>query len=68
MAADITFRDYQLDAIRSIYRDCGLFPAGPSTDEIVACCGGDGTRQDSDYGRAGSELAGGSSDDDQSPF
>lgn len=68
MAADITFRDYQLDAIRSIYSDCGLSPAGPSTDEIVAYCGGDGSRKDGYYGGVSSELAAGSSDDDQSPF
>lgn len=68
MPNDITFRDYQLDAIRSIYADFGISPAGPSDDEIVASCGGNGSREDCDNGRTGEELADWTGDDDLPPF
>lgn len=68
MAGDIRFRGYQLDAIRNIYSDCGLHPNGPADDEIVARCCSDGTRENGDHGRLGSELAEGASDDDLPPI
>lgn len=68
MAADITFRDYQLEAIRSVFDDCGLRPAGPPTDEIVAYCCGHRAREDGDNGGTGEELAEGACDDDLPPF
>lgn len=68
MPNDIAFRDYQLDALASIYADFGIDPAGPPSDEIVSRCSSNGTRENGDHGRASEELAGWSSDDDQPPF
>ena len=68
MPNDIAFRDYQLDALRSIFSDFGLIPAGPTTDEIVIACSRDGIGQNGNHGRASEELAIWSSDDDQPPF
>jgi len=68
MAGNIRFRGYQLDAIRNIYSDCGLSPAGPADDEIVAYCGSDGTRENGDHGRLGEKLADRTGDDDLAPI
>ena len=65
MASELRFRDYQLDAIASLYRAFGVFPAGPESDQIVARCSGYGVGQDGNHGRDGSELASRSSDDDE---
>lgn len=62
------FRDYQLDAIAQLFREFGVEPAGPETDQIVARCRGNWPGEDGNYGRASEELANGSSDDDKPPI
>jgi len=68
MASELRFRDYQLDAIASVYRQFGLEPAGPEEDQIVAHCRGYGNGQDCDHGRAGEVVANGEGDDDEPPL
>lgn len=66
MPNDITFRDYQLDAIAKLYEQFGITPAGPPSDQIVAHCRRNRNWEDSRDGRVGSLVAGRSGDDDQS--
>ena len=68
MPNDVKFRDYQLDAIKSVFDEFGLEPAGPSDDQIVSHCRGDRTRQDGDNGGASESLADRSSDVDVAPI
>lgn len=65
---DITFRDYQINAIASIFRKFELDPAGPPDDQIVAACCGDGAREDCDDGRVSAVVADRTGDDDLTPF
>lgn len=65
MSSDLRFRDYQLDAIASIFRVFGLQPAGPESDQIVARCSSDRAGEDSNHGWASEELADRSCDDDK---
>ncbi len=65
---DITFRDYQIHAISSIFTKFGIEPAGPPEDQIVAACSGNGVRENGDDGRTCEVMANGASDDDLTPF
>ena len=56
------FRDYQLNAIRAVYEQFGITPAGPENDQIVAHCRGDSVRQNRVDGRASEVVASGPSD------
>lgn len=62
------FRDYQLDALQSIFSLFGIVPAGPSDDPVVSRCCSHRTREDSDHGRLGESLAAREGDDVIAPF
>lgn len=64
----LRFRDYQLDALRTIFQSFGVIPAGPPDDPLVVACSSDGTGQNGLHGGAGETLAGGASDDVVAPF
>ena len=67
MSNDVKFRDYQLDAIKSIFDEFGIEPAGPPTDQIVAHCSGNRSWEDSDNGGTGESVADRQGDDDKPP-
>lgn len=65
---DITFRDYQLDTLRNIFKLLDTEPAGPPDDPVVSACSGDWAGKDGDDGRFGETLAEGPCNDDEPPF